>query len=205
MGWWIALGILVLLALFPLGVCLRYRQERFTLQLKLAGIRIPLDLDKLLKGKEEKKPEKQDKQQAEAQASPQAPKPKRDLRKLYERLKPWISLGLDFLGDLRRKLKIDHLDLNLVLGCEDPCDLAILYGSTCAAMGNIIAYLERVLNIRKRDIQVQCDFEETKTRAEARLELSITLGRALVLLVGYGIRALREMRRMNNRKGGALL
>ena len=204
MGWWITLGVLILLAFFPLGISLRYRQEKLTLQLRLAGIRIPLNLDRLLSGKEEKKTQPE-KNQSAAEAAPQTPKPKRDLKKTYERLKPWISLGLDFLGDLRRKLRIDHLDLNLVLGCEDPCDLAILYGSTCAAMGNIIAYLERILNIRKRDIQVQCDFEDTKTRAEARLELSITLGRALVLLVGYGIRALREMRSMNNRKGGALL
>ena len=65
--------------------------------------------------------------------------------------------------------------------------------------------LDRLFVIKKKDLQVQCDFEETDTRVEARLDLTITVGRLLALATRYGIRVLREfLSIMKLRKGGAV-
>ena len=86
----------------------------------------------------------------------------------------------------------------------DPCDLAINYGRAWAAVGNLMPRLERVLVIKKQDIDVECDFTASQTTICARLDLTITLGRILAIAVVYGFRAVVEFIKINNkRKGGA--
>ena len=64
--------------------------------------------------------------------------------------------------------------------------------------------LERLFVIKKRDIEVECDFTGSETLVIARLDLTITLGRLLALVVAYAIRALIEFINIKKkRKGGA--
>ena len=78
------------------------------------------------------------------------------------------------------------------------------YGRAWAAVGNLMPRLERLFVIKKRNIEVQCDFETTQTLAVARLDLTITLGRLLATVVVYGVKALVEFLKIKNkRKGGA--
>jgi hypothetical protein len=55
--------------------------------------------------------------------------------------------------------------------------------------------------IKKRNIQVECDFAADQTQITARLDVTLTLGRLLYLLVRYGSRALKQY--LNIKKGGA--
>ena len=119
-----------------------------------------------------------------------------------ERLVPWIRLGLDFLGALRRKIRLDNLYLHVVLAGDDPCDLAVNYGRAWAAVGDLLPKLERIFVIRKRDIQVGCDFAAEKITVAARGDMTMTLGRTLCLGTIYGIRALKIFLTMK-REGGA--
>ena len=59
---------------------------------------------------------------------------------------------LDLLADFKGKLRVDILELDLVLAGGDPCDLGIKYGKAWAAVGNLLPQLERVFVIRKRNI-----------------------------------------------------
>ena len=118
---------------------------------------------------------------------------------------PLVQVALDFLGEFRRKLRVNRLELKLILAADDPCDLAVNYGRAWAAVGNLFPLLERAFVIKKRDVEVECDFTSEETLVIARLDLTITLGRLLSLAVRYGIRALREFLKIKNiRKGGAL-
>ena len=86
----------------------------------------------------------------------------------------------------------------------DPCDLAINYGKAWAAVGNLMPALERWFVIKKRNVEVECDFTASQTLVTARLDISITLGRLLSLAAVYGIRALKEFLNFKKkRKGGA--
>ena len=71
-------------------------------------------------------------------------------------------------------------------------------------MGNLLPQLERCFDIKKRDVEVECDFEASQTLIIARADITITLGWLLGIVVFYGIRALMQFLKINNkRKGGA--
>jgi hypothetical protein len=112
---------------------------------------------------------------------------------------------LDFLGQLRRKIRIRRLELNLVLGGGDPANLGIQYGRACAALGNLWPRLEQLLVIKKRDVQIQCDFEASQTLVTACVQITITIGRLLALVLVYGFRAIKEfMKLQKTQKGGTI-
>ena len=114
-----------------------------------------------------------------------------------------LQIVFDFLGEFRRKLRVDRWELKLIIAGGDPCNLAINYGKAWAAVGNLMPQLERFFVIKKRDVNVECDFVGSQTLIIARLELTITIGRILSMAVRYGIRALREyLKIINKRKGG---
>jgi hypothetical protein len=86
----------------------------------------------------------------------------------------------------------------------DPANLAINYGRAWAAVGNLMPQLDRLFVIKKRNIEVECDFTGSETLIIAGLDLTITLGRLLALVAVYAIRALKEFLNIKkNRKGGA--
>ncbi len=211
MGWLITGGILVLLAALPLGVKIRYDAEGFLLKLILGPLKLTVFPRPKKTVKETKEPKKQavKVQEENLPKPPQSPEPEKpksnpaggSLTDFF----PLIRTALDLLGDLRRKLRMDDLYLRLILGGSDPCDLAVNYGKTWAAVGNLMPVLERIFVIRRRDVEVECDFTASDTKIIARLDITITLGRLLALAVVYGIRALKEYIILRNkRKGGAV-
>ena len=79
------------------------------------------------------------------------------------------------------------------------------YGRARAAVGNLMPQLERIFVIRKRDIDVSCDFTASESRVTARLDATITLGRLLGLAAVYGVRGMKEYLKFSKkRKGGAV-
>ena len=97
------------------------------------------------------------------------------------------------------------LELKLIMASGDPCDLAVNYGRAWAALGNLLPRLERVFVIKKRNIEVECDFTADQTRVIARLDLTITLGRILGLVFALIGRAIVELIKiLIKRKGGAV-
>ncbi|MBO5837912.1 MAG: hypothetical protein J6Q92_08540 [Oscillospiraceae bacterium] len=117
---------------------------------------------------------------------------------------PIVKFLLEILRDLWKKLRVDLLELKIVLAQDDPSDLAINYGRTWSALGNLIPQLERYCNIKKRDVDVSCDFTAQQTQIFAQLHVSITVGRAVILLARHGLRILKNnLQFTNTRKGGA--
>ena len=217
MGWLIALGVLAFLALLPLGVRVKYDADGAAGWALLGPVRIRL-FPRPKKEKKQKKerrgkqaqPEREKPEQPSrpAQRTPEQPhpaqparngKPKESGGRLTDFL-PLVRLGLDFLGDFRRKLRVNRLVLRLTLAGDDPCDLAVDYGRAWAAVGNLLAAMQRAFVIQKRDVEVQCDFLGEETKVVFAMDLTITLGRILGLLVKYGIRAVAILLKMKNQK-----
>lgn len=210
MGWLIALGILILLALLPLGVSVRYDSRGVVVRVILGPVRLTL----IPRKKKEPKKKKESKKQ-EPPAEGAAPEKKKTPppEKTGEGVAggsltdflPLVKIGLEMLDSFRRKLRADRLELKLILGGDDPCDLAVNYGKTWAAVGNLMPMLERALTIRQREVEVECDFTSDRTLVIARLDLTITLGRLLALGAVYGVRALTAFLKIQKkRKGGAV-
>ena len=203
MGWLIGLGIVVLLAVLPLGVRIRYDCDGIAVTVLAGPVRILVfpRTEKEKKKKEKPKPEK--KKTAPSEKEP--PKKEKAGGSLTDFL-PLVKLALELLNCFRRKLRVDNLRLKLVLAGDDPCDLAVNYGRAWAALGNLLPRLERVLVIRKRDLNVECDFTADSTVVTAGLDITITLGRLVALAVVYGLRGLKEFLSISKkRKGGAVI
>ena len=203
MGWLIALAILVLLAILPLGVSAIYDAGGILVRVIAGPMKIKVFPVKKKTGEEKKKKPKKKKEKKPAEKKT-GEKKKKSGGSITDFL-PLVKVGLDFLNEFRCKLRVDRLEAKIILGGGDPCDLAINYGKAWTAVGNLMPQLERFLVIKKRDVEVECDFTASETTILARLDLTITLGRILSLAVRYAIRALREFIKINQkRKGGAL-
>ena len=196
MGWLVTLGIITLLAIIPLGVSASYDEDG-TLVRIIAG---PVKIQVVPAGNK-KKPKKEKK--SKEKDSSETPKKKKG-GPVTDFL-PLVKVVLKFLDGFRRKLRVNVLDVKLVMAADDPCDLALNYAKAWAAVGNLMPQLERIFVIQKRDIEVECDFTADKTRVLARLDLSITLGRILGLVFVLIGRAIVELIKIvMKRKGGAV-
>ncbi len=201
MGWLIALGILVILVILPLGVSVVYNASGLTLKLIAGLIKI-----QLLPKKKKADPPKEKKQKPPKEAKPAKSAPKEKKKEQGGSVTdfiPLVKIALQLLDGFRRKLRINRLELRLILAGDDPADLAENYGKTWAALGNLWPLLERCFVIKKRNVEAQCDFTASQTLIIARADITITLGRLLGLLVYHGVRALIAYLNIQNlRKGG---
>ena len=218
MGWLIALGILTALAILPLGVSAQYDSGGALVRLILGPVKLILyprphsPPKKEIKPKEKKQEEKKQEEKTSEKETQEASAPVKKKEASgdpqggdWKDFLPLFRVAMDFLGNFRRKLRVRDLEMKLILAGDDPCDLAVNYGRAWAALGNLMPKLERFLVIRKRNLEVECDFTSEKTLVFVRLELTITLGRLLGLAVVYGIRGLREYLKISKkRKGGAV-
>ena len=178
MGWLIFLGVLVLLGCLPLGVRLNFDEEGFRAAVLIGRIPVRLyPVPKWLQNMPSR--HKKEEQSPEPKPKPAEPQSQEQPGGGIRRFLPFVRLGLDLLGDFRRKLRVN------------PCDLAVNYSRAWAALGNLMPNLERALVIRKRDVEIQCDFQAEETTVVFAMDLTMTLGRLLGLALGYGLRALK--------------
>ena len=118
---------------------------------------------------------------------------------------PFVRLVLDLLASLRRKLRIDKLSIKLILAGEDPCNLAVNYGRIWAGLTTLLGHINQAFIVKDQNLDVQCDFTAEKIVASGQLDLTITIGRLLSLVLLYGFRALKEFLIFKKRKGGAAI
>lgn len=196
-GWLITAVILILLWFLPLGVRVIYNQNGVFADL-LIGL-IPV---RVYPGKKGSVEESKSKDPA-SKGKKQKAKKEDQSGGSYKDFVPLIKMIAAFLGDFRRKLVIKRLQMKLVLAGDDPCDLAVSYGNSWAAVGSLFPQLERFFTIKKRDVEVLCDFTAEQIRVFARLDLTLTVGRILCLGFSHGVHILKEyFRIMKLRKGG---
>lgn len=218
MGWLIFIGILLLIGLTPVGIRVHFDEDGIRAGVIFGFFRITLfPLPRWLKKLTAKKPKEKDsappeqpteeskeepKEEPKQEEQPQEGAPKAG-GKIMDFL-PLVKVGLSFLGDFRRKLRLKHLQLKLIMAGDDPCDLAVNYGRAWAALANLMNVLERVFVMKDRELEVECDFTATQTRVIANLEISITIGRMIGLTAVYAVRGIKTFLAIRkNRKGGA--
>lgn len=201
MGWLIAAGVLFLLAILPIGISAIYNTYGPLVRLIVGPVKFTV-----FPSKREKKEKDRPKTKKEKKEPAPSVKTKSKEKKggSFKDFLPLVDLILNFLGKFRRKLRVNRLEMKLVMAADDPCDLAVNYGKAWTALGNLMPHLERLFVIKKRNLEVECDFTAEKTLIFARLDLTITIGRILSLGVVDGIRILRQyLKIMKTRKGGA--
>lgn len=222
MGWLITIGVLCLLAIIPLGVSAVYDEDGVLVRVIAGLLRFQVVP---VRKKTAKSPKKKPKTKAppdenaaskeqtreKVPTSASSPKQSDGADKKGKAggpitdFLPLVKVVLKFLDGFRRKLRVNVLELKLILAADDPCDLAVNYGRAWAAVGNLMPQLERIFVIQRRNIEVECDFTADKTMVLARLDLTITVGRILALVFTLIGRAVVELIKiLMKRKGGAV-
>ena len=196
LGWLIALGVLTLLAIAPIGVSALYNDEGPLVRLILGPIRWTVYPAKKKKAKTET--EKKTKTKT---AKPAQKKEASQKGGSWEDFLPLVKTVLEFLVDFRGKLRVSRLELKLILAGDDPSDLAINYGRAWAALGNLMPQLERLFIIKKRDVEVECDFTAESTVIYARLDLTVTLGRLIRLALRHGVPVFKAFKELKSQRG----
>ena len=201
MGWLVALLCIVLLGFLPVGIYASYDSGGAVAFLRVGPVRVALYPKR-------KSASKKHKSAAEGSFKKGAGESKNlQQKKPFGTLSDFCSVAqliLEFLSDLRRKLRVRNLELKLLLAAEDPCDLSINYGRAWAALGNLMPQLERLFVIKKRNLEIACDYTAEQTLVEARIDIVITVGRLLGIVAYHGFRGLRKYNEIIKRiKGGA--
>lgn len=195
MGWLIALGVLTLLAVLPVGVKALYGEEGFFLSLIIGPVKV-----RIFPARDKKKKAKKEQPPASADKKTEDQEKKRG--KLSDFL-PIVQTALEFLKGFFKAVRIRLLELDIAVGGDDPCDIAVNYGRLWAAVSNALPILEKFLTVKKRKIDITCDFTLEQTKVYARVDAVIGLGVLLVLVLRYGLKILFAYNSINNsRKGG---
>ena len=198
--WWMTLlviaAVLLLIGCIPVGVDARYGSDGVFLAAKLGPFRLQLLPQKPKKKK--KKPAKQPPAVKPAEKKPAEKKQNPLLSGGVDGLMQLLTLALDTLGDLRRKLRVNALMLHVTVpGGDDPAKAAMNYGRAWAAIGALTPAMERLFVIKKRDIQPELNYNETQMKVDAHLVTTITIGRSLALALRAGVGFLKIL---NERK-----
>ena len=168
--WWmtlaVILAVLLLIGCIPVGVDAAYGEGGIRLAVKIWLFRLQLLPQKPKKKKKpaKKAAPKQKKPAPEKPAGEKKPNPL--LSGGVDGILELLDLGVQTLGDLRRKLRVEEL-------------------------GAITPALDRLFVIKKRDIQPALDYNETSMKVDARLITTITIGRSLALALHAGVRFLK--------------
>ena len=201
MGWGIALAVVLAIGLLPLGISIVYEASGFRMTILAGPVKFPVKLEK--KQKESEKGKKDTSKVPSEKKSTKKPEPKQGGN--FTDFLPLLQVLKELLGDLRRRLRVKKLEMKLTMAGDDTCDLAVNYGRAWAAVGNIMPMLEQLCFIKKRDVQVACDFVGTQTTLYLRVDAVMALWRLLGMLLRHGFRGIREYLKINEkRKGGAV-
>ena len=213
--WWmtvlVILAVLVLIGCIPVGVDAAYNESGVLLSAKIGLFKLQILPAKPQNPKKPKKPKKSKQQKQptptapsvalDAPAAEPAPKKKLALPGGLNGILRLANLALETLGDLRRKLRVEQLTLHVTFAGDDPADAALHYGQAWAAVGALMPALDRLFVIKKRDIRPILDYNKEQMSVDARLILTITIGRALALGLKAGIGFLKLLN--DSKKGGA--
>ncbi|MBQ7769170.1 MAG: DUF2953 domain-containing protein [Oscillospiraceae bacterium] len=193
MGWIIALAVLVGIALLPIGIRGVYRESTAGVWVLIGPLKFRLYPAKPKAKKTSSQPKKGGNKNAKKGGS---------LSDFY----PIVRTVLDFLEQLRRKVRVKDFELKVILAGDDPCNLAVNYGRAWAALGSLMPQLDRFLSIRKKNVEVECDFVAETTKVYVKVDATLSLARAFSLGARHGIKIIKDILKLKKlRKGGAEL
>lgn len=195
----IVLLCLLLIGLMPLGVCAQYGQQGARAWVIIGPFRFLVfpSIKRKNKRMNTRRSGKKDQFESHAQSK------KKD-RKVTDFL-PIVQLVLDFLVAFRRKLCINDLRLKVILAGGDPCDLSLNYGRAWAILANIVPQMDRYFTIKKRDLEIECDYVAESTKIDGYIYMTIAVWEILSIGIFHGIKVLRKYLQITRKaKDGAI-
>ena len=174
-GWLIFFAVLLLLFAMPCGLYASYNSGKTILKLIVGPLRI-----NLIPAKKEKK-KNAGKKMFE---SHERVKEKKRIMDYW----PIVQLIFDLLSDFGKKITVQDLGFKMILGGGDPYDLSINYGRYWAVLGNLMPHLESWFTIKKRDLEIACDYTASNTKIDTSIDLRLSVFALFHMALHHGIR-----------------
>ena len=184
----VLLAILVvfwLISLIRIGGRVSYGQAG----LSAAALAGPFQIQ-LLPAKPKKKKPKKPKKEKPPAAEKQEKKPKEGQPGTLSRLMKLLPVVGQACGALKRKIRIDDLELELIWGGTDAAAIALGYGQANAALGMLWPILDNNFKVKRHSFQVDLDYNRPQPGVELTAALTLTVGQIVTLGVHYGGKAL---------------
>ena len=188
-GLLIVLAVLWLISLIRVGGRVRYGQAGLFVTVLAGPFKIqalPVKARKKERPKKEKKPKKE----KPAAAEKHKKEPKEGQPGTLSRLLKLLPVVGQACGALKRKIRIDDLDLQLIWGGSDPAAVALGYGQANAALGMIWPILDNNFKVKRHCFQIGMDYGRTQPAVELQAAVTLTIGQIVTLGVHYGVKAL---------------
>lgn len=183
--WWIIpvaiVAVITGLAFLPVGLRAVYDTDGLTVKLLVGVIPYKLNLTEINERKYERRMKLKQKMEENPDYEPRIIRPNGTLREFF----PLLDLYLQLLFNEKYKLRVKLLELKLIMANDDPFDLAMNYGKAWTIINSLMPQLERFLNIKKRRLDVSCDFLAEETMIYARADLLIPLARLIAALYDF--------------------
>ena len=183
--WWIIPVAIVLLivglAFLPVGLRVIYDKDGLTAKLLVGFIPYKLNLTEI----NEKSLERRQKTRRKMEENPEYKPPIIHMDGTLREFIPLLDLYLQLLFNPKYKLRIKLLELKLTMANDDPFDLAMNYGKALAILNGLLPQLERIFNIKKKKLDVACDFLAEETMLYARADLLLPLSKVIAALVDF--------------------
>ncbi len=222
---WIVL-VLFLLGMIPVGVWVSYNDGELLVKAAAGPVRFKVYPSKPAHGKKlarqhakklekerrarQKKAEKKRKKKKRRGKADENSKERRSPKKKIslEELLPMAKLALQVIGRLPRKLLLRELRLYAVCGGGDAAKAAAGYGRAWAILGSAVPALEKCFRIQKLDAGVTLDYGRESLGIDARLDIRMRIGTAVLLALGAGVKFLvilvkNKIKHKKSCKGGA--
>lgn len=183
--WWIIpaalVAVLVLLAFLPVGLRVIYDQNGLTAKLLVGFIPYKLNLTEINEMSLQRRLKRKKRIEEDPNYQPRIIMPNGTLREFF----PLLDLYLQLLFNEKYKLRVKLLELKLTMAGDDPFDLAMNYGRAQTIINGLLPQLERFLTIKKRKVDIGCDFLAEETMIYARADLLIPLSMLIAALYDF--------------------
>ncbi len=109
-------------------------------------------------------------------------------------LRSFLPLTAEAAGRVRKKIRIDEIDLRLIWASPDPAAAALGYGRANAALGMIWPLIEHNFYVRRRSIDIGVDLQASRPTVYIYASISFTIGQGVYLGTILGFKALKILR-----------
>ncbi len=154
------------------------------------------------KEKKQKKPKQAKEKKKKPKETAEKEQKKRTLPETVELIRSLISAMLPPLGIVRSHLRINNVELYMVVCGDDAADCATSYGKMCAYVNGGLAALRNLFRIHVKKCMITPDFTGSETRYSVSCKVKI---RVIFLLAAgvYGLlRAVKQLGPSIGQKGG---
>lgn len=202
-GWYILGGIvLLLLAIWLLRVSV---EIAFGQELRVTAKIGPKKLTLLPKPEKRERAPKKKKKKAPAAEKKTEDKGKKKFPFTFEDIRsaaPVVFEALQkALRKIRRRMRVDPLDISITFAGDDPAKVAEMYGWANTAMWTMMPPLEQLIHIPDPHIHLGVDYNSFRITAEGRVGVRFRVGDLIVIALTLAVPVLKWY--MNRRKKAA--